>query len=286
MPTLLITGGSGYLGRYLCRRTAARFPTYTTFLHHKSDTVAGIPHHLDITDAAAVRALVQKISPTAIIHCAASNPGQNERRMLAINRDGTANIAAAAAGIGARLIHVSTDMVHNGDRAPYAASTPPTPITRYGESKAAAEAAITEIYPAAAIVRTSLIYGLEEMDRGTAGFVRRLEAGETLTLFTDQLRQPVWVETLSEALLALAIDYPAFRGILNVAGKQSLSRAEFGQRMLDWWGIDWRGHATFGLAANLPVPSPLDLRLDVSVAEHLLDITFFGVDSVLENARE
>ncbi len=285
MRTLLITGGSGYLGRHLCRYATNKFATHTTFLHHKTDITAGVPHRLDITDAAAVRALVRELSPTAIIHCAASNPGQDEARMLTINRDGSAAIAAAAAEIGARLVHVSTDMVHAGTNAPYPDDAPPSPITRYGESKAAAEAAIAEIYPSTAIVRTSLIYGLEEMDRGTAGFVRRLSAGETLTLFSDQIRQPVWVETLSAALLALAADFPAVRGTLNVAGEQALSRAEFGQRMLDWWGVAWREHTTFGRAADLPVPSPLDLRLDVSAAETVLGMSFPGVDAVLDNTR-
>ena len=282
MATLLITGGSGYLGRHLCRRAAETHTVHTTFFHNRTDIAAGTPHRLDITAADAVRALVQKIAPDAIIHCAAINPGRGDaRRMLAVNGDGTANIAAAAAEIGARLVHVSSDMVHAGTDAPYPADAPPTPITPYGESKAAAEAAIAEIAPAAAIVRTSLIYGLREMDRGTAGFARRLAAGGTLTLFTDQIRQPVWVQTLTDALLKLAFDLPAVRGTLNVAGRQALSRAEFGQRMLDWWKIEWRDRTVFGRAADLPAPSPLDLRLDVSATETALGMTFFGVDEVV-----
>lgn len=285
MDTLLITGGSGYLGKHLCRHAAETHPVHTTFFHNKTDIAAGTPHLLDVTDAEAVRALVVELSPAAIIHCAAINPGQgNDRRMFAVNHTGTANIAAAAAKIGARLVHVSTDMVHAGTDAPYPPDAPPTPITPYGESKAAAETAIAEIYPAAAIVRTSLIYGLTEPDRGTAGFARRLAAGGTLTLFTDQIRQPVWVETLTKALLALAVDFRDISGIFNVAGRQALSRAEFGQKMLDWWQIAWRDHTTFGHAADLPHPSPLDLRLDVSKAENLLGMDFPGVDDVLHSA--
>ncbi len=284
MSTILITGGSGYLGRHLCRRAAETHTVHTTFFHHQTDIATGIAHRLDITAANAVRALVQKVSPAAIIHCAAINPGQNERQMLTVNRNGTANIAAAAAEIGVRLVHVSTDMVHDGTRAPYPPEAQPTPTTLYGASKAAAEAAVAKTCPAAAIVRTSLIYGLSEMDRGTAGFARRLAEGKTLTLFTDQIRQPVWVETLTEALLKLAVDFPAINGTLNIAGRQVISRAEFGQKLLDWWKIDWRNRTTFGRAANLHSPSPLDLRLDISAAETALGMAFLGVDAVINKA--
>ncbi len=282
MATVLITGGSGYLGRHLCRRAAETYTVHTTFFHNKTDIAVGTPHLLDITDAEAVRALVAKLSPAAIIHCAAVNPGRGDaRQMLAVNRDGTANIAAAAAEIGARLVHVSSDTVHAGTHAPYPNDAQPSPVTPYGASKAAAEAAIAKIYPAAAIVRTSLIYGLTEPDRGTAGFAERLAAGNTLTLFTDQIRQPVWVQTLADALLKLAFELPDIRGTLNVAGRQALSRAEFGQKLLDRWGINWRDRTVFGRAADLPVPTPLDLRLDVSAAETALGMSFPGVDAVL-----
>jgi len=247
------------LGRHLCRMAAESHCVHTTFLVHADNITAGTPHRLDITDVAAVRALVKHLSPNAIIHCAASNPGRgDDRRMLAVNRDGTANIATVAAEIGVRLVHISTDMVHDGTRAPYPPDAPPTPNTPYGASKAAAEFAVARIYPAAAIVRTSLIYGLAEMDRGTAGFVRRLETGDTLTLFQDQIRQPVWVETLSTALLKLATGHRQLYGVWNIAGGQALNRADFGERLLDWWHIEHWTRVRLGFAAELPFPAPLD----------------------------
>ncbi len=283
MAVLLITGGSGYLGRHLCRMAAKSHTVHATFLTHADTVSAGIPHQLDITDLAAVRAVVGQLRPEAVIHCAAANPGHDESRMRAVNRDGAAHIAAAAAKAGARLVHVSTDMVHNGRHAPYPPTAVPAPVTLYGTSKAEAEAAVIAKNPAAAIVRTSLIYGLDEMDRGTAGFVRRLAGGQTLTLFEDHLRRPVWVETLAEALLKLAVDRPEICGVLNIAGRQTLSRADFAGRMFDWWGIGYRAQVQRGRAADLlPFPTPPDLRLDVSAAEAQLGMEFPGVDAVLK----
>jgi dTDP-4-dehydrorhamnose reductase len=98
-------------------------------------------------------------------------------------------------------------------------------------------------------------------------------------LFTDVIRQPIWVETLADALLKLTtVDYA---GTLNIAGRQAITRADFGQRLLDWWSIDTAGRLQTGRAAEISHLIPLDLRLTVSRAEQLLGMTFPGVDEVL-----
>ncbi len=223
--------------------------------------------------------LVEELAPQAIIHTAAINPGGDEANMMRVNADGSGYIAEAARAVGARLVHVSTDVVHSGRDAPYADEALPSPLNLYGRSKAAAEVAVARVDPGAAIVRTSLIYGLEEMDRGTAGFVERLQSDQRLTLFSDVIRQPVWVETLSEALLKL-VDLD-FGGILNVAGRQALTREEFGRKMLAWWGVEFEDSISSGLAADISDAIPLDLRMPVAKGERLLQIAFPGVDEVL-----
>lgn len=282
--TLLITGGSGYLGQHLTARAVEAFEVFTTYSTHAGQIKAGHPLPLDLADREAVLRLIADLAPQAIIHTAAINPGRgSDEAMRRINADGSRYITEAAAAAGARLVHVSTDVVHDGRHAPYADDARPTPLNEYGRSKAAAEAVVAEITPQAAIVRTSLIYGLTEMDRGTEGFVKKLEAGQPLLLFNDVIRQPVWVDSLAEALLKLvATD---FAGILNVAGRQALTREEFGRRMLAWWQVDPRGLLQSGRAADISETIPLDLRLSINRAEQLLQMTLPGVDEVLAQAR-
>lgn len=276
---ILITGGSGYLGRYLTARAAETCPVHTTYHGSPAQIKAGHSHPLDLADRNAVLALITALKPAVIIHTAAINPGSPEALMMPVNGCGSRYVAEGAVAVGARLVHLSTDCVHSGQNAPCADDAPPTPINEYGRSKAAAEKAVAEVDPAAAIVRTSLIYGLAEMDRGTAGFVKRLNAGERLVLFEDHLRQPVWVETLTTALLKLAFSARDFAGLLNVAGEQSLSRAAFAQRMFAWWGID-ASRAQIGLAAEHG-GHPSDLRLTLERAGTVLQMPLPGVDEVL-----
>jgi dTDP-4-dehydrorhamnose reductase len=281
--TLLITGGSGYLGRHLSARATEAFQVYTTYHRHPQQVTAGQPLPLDLTQRDDVLHLIRTLSPQAIIHTAAVNPGAgSEAEMMQVNVAGARNIAEAAVAVGARLIHLSSDVVHSGHHAPYDDATPPTPLNGYACSKATAEAAVIAVDASAALVRTSLIYGLDTLDHSTASFVARLQAGQPLILFSDVMRQPICVESLVTALLTL-VDLP-WAGTLNIAGRQALSREDFGRRMLGWWGIDTGGLLQARRAADISDTIPRDLRLTVTKAEHLLHMTFSGVDEVLAQA--
>ena len=280
---LLITGGSGYLGRHLTARAGETYEVYTTYRSQADQIKAGQPFALDLTDRAAVLGLIDQLKPQAIIHTAANNPGQDERLMMQINAEGSRFVAEGAVTVGARLVQVSSDVVHDGQHAPYADSALPNPLNTYGRSKAAAEANVAAANPQTVIVRTSLIYGLEEIDRGTAGFIKRLKTGQPLVLFNDVVRQPVWIETLIEALLKLT--EIEFSGILNIAGHQALTREAFAHRMLAYWQIDTKGLLQSGRAVDIAPATPLDLRLSVNRGEQLLQMTFPGVDEVLAASR-
>ena len=105
-----------------------------------------------------------------------------------------------------------------------------------------------------------------------------LQRGETVTLFTNQWRNPISAETLSAALLEL-VEHP-YTGILHLAGRQALTRAEFGLRLLDYWAV--RERDTLRLAPDLSGLYPLDCRLDTTLAGQLLQTPPPGVDQDLD----
>jgi len=277
-PRFLITGAHGYLGRALAS-VAAQRGSVTSCVHSSSldDSDAVV---MDIGDADAVSEVVASVEPTVIIHTAAVNPGQgDDAEMFRINTSGSHNVAQAAVAVDARLVAVSTDIVHDGTAGPYGDEAPATPINGYGRSKAEGEEAILGSDPTAVVVRTSLMYGLGEMDRGTRGFAERVIAGETVSLFSDVMRNPVRVGDLAEALVRLADS--EYSGFLNVAGAQALSREEFGRRMLRYWGVASDGMIEAVRAQDISDSIPVDVRLDSSRAEELLGMRFPGVDEVL-----
>src|SRR5829696_3765700 len=120
---LLVIGAAGMLGRAVTR-DANR-------LGH--DVVALSRADLDITDAAHVTRIVAAAEPAAIVNCAAwtdvDGAETHEPQALRVNGDGAGNVARAAAEIGARLIHPSTDYVFDGRRdEPWLESDPAAPL--------------------------------------------------------------------------------------------------------------------------------------------------------------
>ncbi|MDT8306915.1 MAG: SDR family oxidoreductase [Anaerolineae bacterium] len=277
MTRLLITGGSSYLGQHLVplgrQQLGARDALlYTYFSHDPLQGPGG--GQLDLRDEKATRTLVDDFSPSVIIHTAGSN--RPAATMESVIRRGAEHVTAAAIRHGARLIHLSTDVIFDGRHAPYREEDTPQPLHVYGRAKAAAETIVSR-HQRTAIVRTSLIYGLHKMDRGTEWVVRALQAGEPVTLFGDQMRNPILVDSLCRACLELVSH--AYTGILHIAGADRISRADFMLRLLAWWRITPGPGLVVG--PSDPDRWPLDTTLDITRATALLRTPLPGVREIL-----
>lgn len=284
MTTALVTGASGYLAHRLLPITAKHAKVTGVCRNpspQASDQVTWLP--LDITDARATQETIHNLKPDVIIHAAAANPGQNEDAMWAVNCDATKTIAVIAGDLDIRLLFVSTDIVHNGLLAPYADNAIASPLNTYGKSKTAGEEAALSNCKRAIVARTSLIYGLEQIDRGTHGFKNTLASGDELTLFDDVMRQPVWIDSLCHAICSLAFERTTETGTINLAGNQSISRADFAIKMLHYWNVPI--DTNIKLASGQSIPGlPLDCTMQLHRAK-ALGIELPGVDTVLSNAE-
>lgn len=265
---VLITGATGYLGRRVALRAAAAgHQPVGTGLRSTADV------RLDIRDPGDVRRVLGQVRPDAIIHTAASR----DRNDCPATADGAAHVAVAAAALGVRLVHVSSDAIFSGREVEYDEDALPDPVYRYGAAKAAAETAVRAILPSAAVVRTSLILG----DGGGAHEIltHDLVAGRVKgALFTDEIRKPVHVDDLADALLELAAgDY---RGVLNVAGADALSRYELGVLVARRDGLDEAAVPAASLA-GLGVRRPTDVRLITDRAAKVLRVRLRGARSFI-----
>lgn len=284
MKTVLITGGTGYLGERLLPIAAKHAKVVAVARKPRALSRLYRPDKIDLLDRSSVFEAVRSIKPDAIIHAAALNPGVDDERMPAVNHSGTQFLAEAASEVGSRLVLVSTDMVHDGKKAPYADAAIPSPINAYGQSKADGETSALAAHSDTIAVRTSLIYGLESIDRGTAGFAHRLAAGDTLTLFSDVLRQPVWRDALALSLVKLAVELTDETGTLNLTGSDVLDRATFATLMLDFWQIPYAGSAIEHIkAADRPDLSGVPINAELSLLRaSALGLPTPGVHEVLQ----
>jgi dTDP-4-dehydrorhamnose reductase len=162
---------------------------------------------LDIADAAATRGVVDRLKPDLILNAAAYTAVDRAETEVdlayAANRDGPANLAAAAMASGARLVHVSTDFVFGGEAArAYPPSAPTEPLGVYGASKRDGELAVLAAKPDALIVRTAWVYSA-----GGANFVktmlRLMTTRDEVRVVADQIGTPTSASDVADAIWGL-----------------------------------------------------------------------------------
>jgi dTDP-4-dehydrorhamnose reductase len=154
----------------------------------------------------------------------------------------------------------------------------PSPITPYGEAKAAAERLVAESYPAALVVRTSLLYGGDQPGQHEQLVLDTLAGNADIAFFTDELRCPIAVGDLAAALLELARTDRA--GRLNIAGADIVSRYEFAQRVAAAHGQD-PAQLRAATSATSDIRRPRNCALDSSRAQQFLRTKLRGVREVL-----
>jgi len=229
-----------------------------------------------VCDRAAVDDLMARVRPAAVVHTAYLQGGD---RMREVNVDGAAHVAAAAALHGARLIHLSTDFVFDGELArPYREDDPPGPVNEYGASKLDGERAVLETHGDALVVRTSLIYAGAEPGPTERMVLDALAGRADVAFFEDELRSPVARGDLAAALLELTELPP--RGVLHLAGPEPVSRLEFAQLIAARHGAD-PTRLRAARSAGQAVRRPLDCVLDSSRAYLMLRTPIRGVRAVL-----
>ncbi len=252
MKRILITGGSGMLGRALVREWTGRailFPLSS--------------RQLDLRDAAAVGDTVRRFGPSVILHAAAfTNVDGAEAApddAAAVNDRGTAHLAVAAATCGATLVYVSTDYVFDGRKgSPYLEDDPPSPLNVYGRTKLAGEGH-TRGVPSHLIVRTQGLFG--DGKSFVASILAAAAAGRAITVVDDVTTGVSSTEDLAHAL-RLLVEKGAL-GTYHVANVGPVVWYDFARAVLDEAGradvpVARTSAATSGRAARRPAWSYLD----------------------------
>ena len=216
---------------------------------------------LDLCDRQEIQQQISKIKPDVIVNAAAYtavDKSETEPDLaMAINAHAPKAIAIAAKKIDAKVLHISTDYVFDGQNyTPYLETDPTRPLGVYGKSKLLGEQGVKNC-DRHIIFRTAWVYGA----RGHGNFVKtmlRLGAQrEELKVVADQIGSPTWSYDIAEAiahLLSKSLDDPSINGTYHFTNSGVAS----------WYDL---AVATFIEAKQLGFSLKIERVLPISSAE-------------------
>ena len=259
MKTILVTGANGQLGNSI-RRLAAGYPQYA-FVFTDVDT-------LDICDAQAVNAFVKEKQVDYIINCAAytavDKAEDDEALCLRINRDAVRNLGEAARMAGARVIHVSTDYVFDGEGTrPWEPEDERHPLNVYGQTKLDGELAVSSTLDKYFIVRIAWVFG-----KNGKNFIKTMlnvaKTHDKLTVVSDQIGTPTYAEDLAKAIVKIMAndDRVEHEGIYHYSNAGVCSWYDFAVEIVRLSGLNCRVNpvttAEYPTKTHRPAYSVLD----------------------------
>lgn len=253
---IFLTGSTGQLGSVLTKELEARG-------HH---VVA--PHHseLDICDREAVFEAVNNVHPDAVVNCAAYNQVDRAETdidsCMRLNVQAVEYLAAAAAAVGAKFMHFSTDYVFDGSgNAPFAEDDVAAPLNIYGRSKADSEATVRRTLDRHFIVRVSWLYSLS----GSNFVNTMLRLGQTrseLKVVADQIGSPTYAPRLAGPLADMLES--ELYGTYNLTSEEFVTWCDFARAIFTRAGMDVNvvpvSSEEYGSAAQRPKNSRLSKK--------------------------
>ncbi|MDD6038587.1 MAG: dTDP-4-dehydrorhamnose reductase [bacterium] len=268
MKKILVTGCNGQLGKAIQKEYAPQ--PEVTLICTDIDT-------LDISNHAQVLEFVRENRPDVIMNCAAftavdacESDWDTAYRMNAI---GPRNLAIAAAEVGAKLVHISTDYVFDGaGERPYTEFDSPAPQTAYGRTKLAGEQLVKQFAKRYFIIRTAWLYG--DGNNFVRTMLRLADSHDTVRVVNDQFGTPTSAAELARLMHALepTENYGVFHGTCE----GSCSWADFAAEIFRLAGRDTKveGISTeeYGSATKRPAYSVLDnYMLRLTMNERMAD---------------
>lgn len=219
---ILVTGADGQLGKAI-KEIASSFRVF--------DFIFTTRKELPLDDVAVLAAQVNYFQPQYIINCAAYtavDKAESEKETAyAINADAAAVLAKYCTENNARLLHISTDYVFDGNASvPYKEDAVTNPVTVYGNSKLKGEQLIQEYNRDAIIIRTAWVYAAWGKNFVNT-MLRLMKEKEQVSVVNDQVGSPTYAVDLANAVMYIIASQNWQPGIYHFSNEGEISWFDF-----------------------------------------------------------
>jgi len=280
---ILITGSNGMLGSEFVSNNKYNYDfIYTTLNSIKNNHIT-----LDITNVENLRKILEIYNPDVIINCSAyTNVDQAENDKLLvhkINVDGLNNLIKFS-NIKTKLVHISSDYVFDGINAPYDEKSKTYPLSYYGKTKLESENILIGSNRKFLIVRPNVLFS--EKGNNFFTFVyNNLSNNKKINIVTDQISNPSYVTSLSNAILDLIL--LNCEGIFHYGTSDSISRYEFALKIAEIFNFDKKLiNPIKSIHLNQGAKRPENSTLNCNKIEQALDINMDKIDINLNTIKD
>lgn len=222
---IAIIGASGFLGTKIMSILSKTNEVVGTYSKNKKENL--VP--LDAANYQEVKEFLLKHKPEVVIDTIALTSSvaceKDPKLCELLNYQTAKNIVEACKLINATMIFFSSTYIFDGEKGNYSEEDIPIPLNEYGKTKIMAEREILK-YPNSIIIRVDIMYGFNGKNEKNGVFGGSILSGNEVKLRTpDQMRQPLFVEDVIEAIVFLLKNEK--RGVFNLAGKDRVKMIDF-----------------------------------------------------------
>lgn len=259
MKTILILGSKGQLGNEF-QALEKTYPAFRFFFYDVDE--------LDITKTDLVDQRISEIKPDYLINCAAYtavDKAETDKEVAyAINSDAVKNIAVACSANGARLVHISTDYVFDGEASqPYKEDSEVNPSSVYGLSKLKGEEEALKADKNGIIIRTAWVYSIYG-NNFVKTMLRLMSSKPEISVVADQYGSPTYAHDLAEAIMQIISSDKWVPGIYHFTNEGVINWFDFASEIKALSGLTCTVHAIttdqYPTAAKRPKYSVLDKK--------------------------
>lgn len=250
---ILITGSNGQLGNEI-RELANDYPDFYFIYTDIAE--------LDITDRLKVDEFFAENKPEVVINCAAytavDKAESDETTAYLINAIAVENLTKSAAGVGALMVHISTDYVFDGKSyLPYCESDKTNPQSAYGRTKLAGEEAVIKYASKAVIIRTSWLYSAFG-NNFVKTMIKYGTEREVLNVVYDQVGSPTYAKDIAKAILDIIPSAMLISGVdlFHYSNEGVASWYDFARTVIAFSGINCDIKPILTEEYPLPAPRP------------------------------
>lgn len=238
---ILVTGASGLLGLNTALEASKEHEVFGSVNKNVIQSTTFTVIQSDLTEPSALEKLIDESKPDWVINCAAlanldaceANPALAEK----LNNELPEKLANYVAKGGARLVHVSTDAVFDGERGNYTEEDKPNPLSLYARTKLSGEQAVLASNLETIVARVNLFgWSLSGKRSLAEWFVNNLSAGNKIMGFTDVYFCPLLVNHLATLLLRML--ELELHGLYHVVSSECANKFDFGVRLARLFGFD------------------------------------------------